>query len=321
MYASSTYFLYTFFDTIYVQKPYLCTAILSRTMRSSVATIGMFDGVHQGHLYVLSELQRYASAHGLNSLVVTFSRHPRTLLHRPMDGLITTIEERKALLESTGVDKVLLLDFEAIHTLTAEAFMRYLKDEHHVTCLLMGYDHRFGSDSLKDFASYQAAGQRAGVSVEQLPPAPQIEVSSSLIRKALQQGLIDAANRMLSRPYTLTGKVVHGKGLGHRLGFPTANLALADTGKLLPKNGVYIVRCSWHGNDYAGVMNIGNNPTVEANGQRTFVEVHLLDFSGDLYDETLRVELLHHLRDEKQFASLDELKRQITEDVSCARNA
>ena len=291
---------------------------IKKIMEATVATIGMFDGVHAGHRYVLDCLQHYARQHGLHSMVVTFSTHPRTLLHQPMDGLLTTLEERKALLEATGVDKVLIQDFESIHRMTAEEYMRLLHDSYNVTVLLMGYNHRFGSDRLTDFSDYTSIGKRIGVKVERMDVSPEKEASSSLIRKALLQGYVEVANKMLSREYSLIGKVVRGKGLGHQIGFPTANIQLQDAGKLLPKDGVYIVRSTLSGVTYIGVMNIGHNPTVEDVSQQTYIEVHFPDYAGDLYGTLLRIEILHRLRDEKKFASLDELKRQIASDIRTA---
>ncbi len=281
----------------------------------SVATIGMFDGVHCGHRFLLGELVEYGKKKGLRSLVITFSKHPRTLLHQSMDGLITGLEERKANIEALGVDKVVIMDFGSICDMTAKEFLEFIHEEYEVSDLLMGYNHHFGSDRLSSFEQYQQAGKATGIHIEQISASPEMEVSSSIIRKALLAGDIETANRLLSYEFSLTGKVIHGKGLGRQIGYPTANLSLTDKDKIIPKAGVYIARTDINGMPYTGVMNIGSNPTVQDDEQKHFFEIHLLDYEGDLYGDILRVELLHRLRDEKKFDSIEELRTQIAEDI------
>lgn len=299
-----------------------------------IATIGMFDGVHKGHQFLLRQLVLEAERRGLQSLVVTFFTHPRNLLTGSAERLLTTRDERRALLEACSVDKVVMLEFGDVRMQTAGEFMRFLRDRYDVTVLMMGYDHRFGSDHLSSFDSYVQAGKQAGVEVlllqeassSTLPEAANdgdnktsgksCPVSSSLIRKALQEGFIEAANEMLGREYSLFGKVVHGKGLGTRLGFPTANISLSDPDKLLPKDGVYAVQTEISGILYRAVMNIGTNPTVQERDEpRTYIEVHIIGFEGNLYNQLMRVEILHRLRDEQRFDSLDSLRRQIQTDI------
>lgn len=293
----------------------------------------MFDGVHLGHQFLLRELVSEAQRRGLQSLVVTFFDHPRNLLSGKTERLLTTRDERKALLEACGAEKVVMLDFADIQRQTAEQFMRYLHERYDVTVVMMGYDHRFGSDRLSAFEDYAQAGKKAGVEVTLLKeaslsvfsdsgnerdsvPSDGRPISSSRIRKALQNGDTEAANGMLGREYSLFGKVVHGKGLGTRLGFPTANISLSDPDKLLPKDGVYAVRTEISGTVYRAVMNVGTNPTVQDREEpRTYIEVHIIGFDGNLYNQLLRVEILHRLRDERRFESLDALKKQIENDI------
>ncbi|MCR4665113.1 MAG: riboflavin biosynthesis protein RibF [Paludibacteraceae bacterium] len=297
---------------------------------SRIATIGMFDGVHRGHQFLLRELTTKARECGLKSMVVTFFNHPRNTLSGQSEQLLTTREERKALLESCGVDKVVMLEFADIHRQTACEFMRFLNERYDVEVLMMGYDHRFGCDCLTSFDDYVSAGNAAGVEVLLLKEASSstlpddkddatdmpLPISSSLIRKALKNGCIEAANNMLGREYSLFGKVVHGKGLGTRLGFPTANISISDPDKLLPKEGVYAVQTEVSGIVYKAVMNIGTNPTVQDREEpRTFIEVHIIGFDGNLYNQLLRVEILRRLRDEQRFESLEALKRQIETDI------
>lgn len=293
----------------------------------------MFDGVHKGHQFLLRELISEAQKRCLQSVVVTFFDHPRNLLSGNAERLLTTREERKALLEACGVDKVVMLEFADIQKQTAKQFMRFLRERYDVTVVIMGYDHRFGSDRLCSYDDYANAGKEAGVEVTLLKEASSsipyndnkahdnssekpYPISSSRIRKALQQGRAEAANEMLGREYSLFGKVVHGKGLGTRLGFPTANISLSDPDKLLPKDGVYAVQTEIGGILYRAVMNIGTNPTVQDKEEpRTYIEVHVIDFEGNLYNQLMRVEILHRLRDEQRFESLDALRRQIETDI------
>ncbi len=294
----------------------------------------MFDGVHLGHQFLLRQLVLEAEQRGLQSLVVTFFTHPRNLLTGSTERLLTTRDERRALLEACGAEKVVMLDFADIQRQTAEQFMRYLHERYDVTVVMMGYDHRFGSDRLTAFEDYVQAGKKAGVEVTLLKeasssalsdsgntedafsPDKSCPISSSRIRKALQNGYVEAANEMLGREYSLFGKVVHGKGLGTRLGFPTANISLSDPDKLLPKDGVYAVRTEISGTVYRAVMNVGTNPTVQDRDEpRTYIEVHIIGFEGNLYNQLLRVEILHHIRNEQRFESLDALRHQIEKDI------
>lgn len=292
----------------------------------------MFDGVHRGHQFLLRELLLQARQRGWQSMVVTFFDHPRNLLYGTAERLLTTRDERKALLEACGVDKVVMLEFSDIQQQTAEEFMRFLRERYDVSAVMMGYDHRFGSDRLTRYEDYVQAGKRAGVEVIHFDEATSSDlvtdamsdadsgeknpISSSRIRKALQAGEIESANEMLGREYSLYGKVVHGKGLGTRLGFPTANISLSDPDKLLPKDGVYAVETEISGIVYKAVMNIGTNPTVQDRDEpRTYIEVHIIGFEGNLYNQLLRVEILHRLRDEQRFDSLELLRSQIEADI------
>lgn len=275
---------------------------------SYVATIGFFDGVHTGHRYLISRLREEAARRGLDSAILTFEQHPETILCGTPKPLLTTFEERTALLKAEGVTEIFCFNFSVIQMMTAEEFMRILVGNCGVSVLLMGYDHHFGSDHLASFADYQAAAARVGLTILPIEQAPEGDVSSSKIRRALQRGAIESANIMLGYPYTLTGTVVHGRGLGRTIGFPTANIALpAD--KILPANGVYAVEAD----GLPALLNIGTNPTVGDNA--ITLEVHIPDFVGDLYDQQLSIRLLRFIREEKRFDSLDALKDQIRQDL------
>ena len=284
---------------------------------SYVATIGFFDGVHRGHRYLLDELVRTAQSRSLLSLVVTFSRHPREFLKAEPPRLLTTLDERVSLIRACGVDKVVPIDFPDVRSMTAGEFLRLLHNEYDVSVLLMGYDHSFGSDGIRDFEQYKLLGSKAGIEVLPISCAPEGEVSSSKIRSALLAGDVEKATFMLGRPFALRGVVVKGRGLGHSLGFPTANLKVAAE-MLLPANGVYAVKAEIDSREYKGVMNIGTNPTV--GGDRVSVEVHLLDYAGNAYGKTMSVECCTFLRGERRFNSLTELQNQIQNDITTAKS-
>lgn len=280
-----------------------------------IATIGFFDGVHTGHRFLFAQLCSEGKARGLDPLIITFDTHPRTVLQSDfVPQLLTSFAERKALLDSYG--EVLVLPFEKIRPLTAEGFLRFLHDSFGVSVLLMGYDHRFGSDKLRKASDYRKVGEECGVEVLTMREFMNGEwhVSSTEIRLALQNGNIAVANELLGRPWSLRGNVVHGNGLGRTLGFPTANIRPDDPYKIIPKAGVYAVEVQGDSIQWTkGICNIGTNPTV-GNSQTT-IEVHIPSFSGDLYGQSLEIRFLRFMREERQFDNLETLRRQIKADV------
>ncbi|MBQ9427786.1 MAG: bifunctional riboflavin kinase/FAD synthetase [Paludibacteraceae bacterium] len=278
---------------------------------NKAATIGFFDGVHLGHRFLLAQLRATAEREGLESAVVTFREHPKMLLTGQSPALLTTTEERLRLLSQTGIDHLICLDFAAVQQLTAEAFMRLLHEQYGVDILLMGYDHRFGSDRLTAIDDYIARGEAAGIRVRLQEQAPAGAVSSTRIRRALQAGHISEANELLGYAYTLSGTVVHGRGLGHQLGFPTANIE-PESLKLIPAPGVYATRISLSDNN-PSITNIGSNPTV--GNTNTTIETHIPDFKGDLYGRHVTLTFLRRIRGEQRFPSLDALRRQIAADI------
>ena len=282
---------------------------------SRIATIGFFDGVHRGHQYLFDCLRTKAAERGLTPLVVTFEQHPRVVLQADyVPQLLTTPDERRELLSAYG--EVAMLPFEAVQPLTAEQFMLRLRAEYDVQVLMMGYDHRFGSDGLKHPQEYRAAGERAGVEVVTMREYIEGEwhVSSTEIRRALENGNVAVANELLGRPYGLSGTVVHGKGIGRSLGFPTANISPDDPHKMLPRAGVYSVLVSTSSMvSRPAMLNIGTNPTI-GNSALT-IEVHIPSFVGDLYGERMNVLFKRFIREEKKFGSLQELQEQIKADV------
>ena len=282
-----------------------------------IATIGFFDGVHRGHRFLFAQLHEHAKHHQLTPAIYTFDCHPKELLTGQAPAMLTTHDERKALLQNYG--EVHFLDFSAVQQLTAEQFMCYLKEQEGVETLLMGYDHHFGSDRLKGFHEYEKIAHKIGLHIERAHEClvDGVPVSSSRIRKLMAAAQIDQVNRLLGYTYSVLGVVEHGNAIGATLGFPTANIRL-DCAKQLPAVGVYSVVAQVNGVEYKALANIGTNPTV--GNDHLSLEVHLLDFQGDLYDQSLSISFLHFLREEKKFASLDELKNQITADISHVTN-
>ena len=282
-----------------------------------IATIGFFDGVHRGHRFLFAQLQEHAKLLHLSPVIYTFSEHPKQLLTGQSPAMLTTNAERETLLRAYG--EVCFLDFSAVQHLTAEQFMRYLHDEQDVDALVIGYDHHFGSDRLKGFAEYEKIARTIGLHVERAHEClvDSLPVSSSRIRKLLAAAQIDQVNRLLGYTYSISGVVEHGNAIGTTLGFPTANIRL-NSAKQLPASGVYSVVAQVNGVEYKALANIGTNPTV--GNDHLSLEVHLLDFQGDLYDQSLTISFLSFLREEKKFDSLEELKNQITADISHITN-
>jgi len=288
-----------------------------------IATTGFFDGVHSGHRLVIERLVSLARERGDESLVVTFWPHPRAVLQ---DGarelrLLNSLEEKKELLRSLGVDRIEVLDFtRSFAALTAEQYLRdVLRSRFGVTTLLMGYDNRLGSDRLTA-ASLKPIATSIGIELVELEPLghPDLTpVSSTKIRKALEDGDIAASNEMLGYGYALKGVVVAGNRLGRTIGFPTANMKLYEPLKLVPGRGVYVVEAEVLGRKYRGMTNIGLRPTV--GGSFTTIETHILDFDEDIYGLPLRITFLRRLRDEVHFPSLEALKRQLEKDRDCCR--
>ena len=257
-------------------------------------------------------MHEHAKHHQLTPAIYTFDRHPKELLTGQAPAMLTTHDERKALLQNYG--EVHFLDFAAVQQLTAEQFMCYLKEQEGVDTLLMGYDHHFGSDRLKGFHEYEKIAHKVGLHIERAHEClvDGVPVSSSRIRKLMAAAQIDQVNRLLGYTYSVSGVVEHGNAIGATLGFPTANIRL-DSAKQLPASGVYSVVAQVNGVEYKALANIGTNPTV--GNDHLSLEVHLLDFQGDLYDQPLTISFLHFIRPEQKFASLSDLQHQIQRDI------
>ena len=285
-----------------------------------VATIGFFDGVHRGHVCLIEQLRSEASSRGLKSMLVTFDCHPRMVVspgHVP--SLLTTLDEKHQLLQKTGVDEIVTLPFtRELSLLTAREFMeQVLHRELHVGVLMLGYDHAFGHGG-GAFQDYVRWGQETGIEVVRAHELESLMASSSKCRRLLEQGDVESAAEMLGHPYQLGGQVIRGFHVGHELGFPTANLQ-PDAMKLIPAHGAYAV---WallaDGTRRPAMLNIGNRPTI-GNGETVSIEVNIFDYENDLYGQRLTVELVSRLREERQFASREELMNQLARDEAAAR--
>lgn len=289
-------------------------------VKKRIATIGFFDGVHRGHRFLIEQVCAGAAERGLESLIVTFDQHPRQVIQADyIPQLLSTCEEKERLLRHTGVDWIEILLFTPeMSRLTAPEFMQHvLREKLDVDVLVMGYDHRFGhgGGTLDDYVQW---GKDLGMEIVFAHELPGEKISSSRIRSLLSEGCLEEANSLLGRHYVMGGKVIEGRKVGRTMGFPTANLQL-DYGKLMPASGVYAVRSTTEdGRSWSGVLNIGKRPTI-GNGDDISVEVHLLHFTGDLYSQNVRLELVKRLRSEREFASREELQQQITTDIAQAR--
>ena len=283
-----------------------------------VATIGFFDGVHRGHRFLLQALKREAEERRLPSAVVTFPVHPRVVMQSEYQPkLLNSLEEKLALLSETGVDYGIVMDFTTeIAALDARAFIRdILSARWHVKTLLIGYDHRFGRQLTDGFEQYVAYGAECGMEIVKAPAftSQGVAVSSSDIRRRLDSGDVKGAAGFLGYRYRLRGRVVEGCQVGRTIGFPTANLALDDPCKALPRNGSYAVWVVIDGKRYKGMLYIGSRPTLE-NDSRLSIEVHIFDFSGNVYHQDVTVEFVAFIREDQKFDSLNELKTQMQMD-------
>ena len=290
----------------------------------AVATIGFFDGVHRGHRYLIEQVCEVAAERGLSTAVVTFPIHPRRVMQsdfRPQ--LLTTCDEKVRLLERTGIDACIMMDFTPqLAALSAREFMTLLKEQYRIDALVIGYDHRFGHNRAEGFAEYVTYGRELGMEVfparayylnRSEEQGASSDVSSSGIRRLLQAGDVEAAAQALGYRYFLQGRVVGGYRVGHRIGFPTANLCVDNPDKLIPADGVYAVWADVDGQRYGGMLCIGTRPTL-ANGSERSIEVHLFDFQADIYERPLSLSFVQRTRDEQKFASVDLLVAQLHRD-------
>lgn len=280
-------------------------------------TIGTFDGVHIGHRKILEKLINHAKNSNLKSAVLTFFPHPRMVLQKDADiKLLNTIDEKISILKNMGLDILVIHPFtKDFSRLSATEFVRdLLVNKLKSKKIIIGYDHRFGRNRNANITDLVAFGNTLDFVVEEIPAQEidDVSVSSTKIRKALEDGDVATANTYLGYEYMLTGTIKKGKGIGRKLGFPTANLLIKESYKLVPKNGSYTVKSILQEKVVYGMMNIGYNPTV--NGKEKTIEVHFFDYDQDLYEQEVQIAILARLRDEHKFDSLEALKLQLAKD-------
>lgn len=287
----------------------------------TVVTIGTFDGVHIGHKKIIKRLINTANENDFDSVILTFFPHPRMVLQKDSNiKLINTIDERSKILEALGLDCLFIKRFTYdFSRLSSYDFVKQiLVDKLHAKKVIIGYDHRFGRNRNADINDLRDFGKQFHFDVEEISSqdVDDVSVSSTKIRNALLDGNIEKANKYLGYNFMITGTVVKGKELGRQIDFPTANITVEENYKLIPKQGSYVVNAVIDNNLVYGMMNIGVNPTVS--GKQETIEVHFFDLDKDLYNKKIQINLLHRIRDEQKFDSVQLLKEQLAKDKAAS---
>ncbi|CAM1334190.1 bifunctional riboflavin kinase/FAD synthetase [Tenacibaculum aestuariivivum] len=293
------------------------------TTQKTIVTIGTFDGVHIGHQKIIQELVDEAKTSHKKSVLLTFFPHPRMVLQKDVSiKLINTIDERAKHLEKLGLDYLIIHPFsKSFSRLTALDFVQtILVKQFDTSKLIIGYDHHFGKNREGNIEQLTEYSHLYDFTVEEIPAQDidEVSVSSTKIRKALNIGHLKTANDYLGYYFSITGKVVKGRRLGTKIGFPTANINVLESYKLIPKTGVYVIKSIIKNITVFGMMNIGNRPTINGNYQT--IEVHFFDFKANLYNENLTIDLLYFLRDEQKFNSVNDLVIQLKKDKEITLN-
>lgn len=287
-------------------------------IRNAVVTQGTFDGVHLAHKIILSKVKQLAKNKNGESVVMTFEPHPRMVLKPNTHDLklLTTLDEKIELLQKEGIQNLIVIPFTIeFSQIQSQAFIKQiLVDKIGTKTLVIGYDHRFGKNREGSFEHLKNYNNDYGFEVEEVSEqlVDEIAVSSTKIRKALNEGKITIAAKYLGRNYSIKGIVVKGRQLGRTIGYPTANLIVDSENKLIPSDGVYAVKVIVNSNTFGGMLNIGNNPTVEGKGRS--IEVNIFDFSEDIYNQSISIIFVNKLREEEKFNGLDALKTQLEKD-------
>ncbi|MFT6748200.1 MAG: riboflavin kinase/FMN adenylyltransferase [Flavobacterium sp.] len=292
-----------------------------KSSKKTILTIGTYDGVHLGHQKILKKMISEGLTSNLETALISFFPHPRMVLQQNSNlQLLNTLEEKKVLLEKNGIQNLIVHPFDQeFSELSAEEFVKeYLVKQLSVAKIIIGYDHRFGKNRTAGIADLQEFGIKYGFEVEQISVKEinEISISSTKIREAVKNGAIKKANSYLGYSYFFSGNVVKGKQIGRTIGFPTANIEIKESYKLIPESGVFVVAIKIKSIVCPGIMNIGNQPTVNGNSKR--IEVHVLNFSDDLYDQNVTVCILDFIREEEKFDSLENLKSQLEKDKEFA---
>lgn len=289
-----------------------------KKVKNPVVTVGTFDGVHIGHSRIFQRMQKLAEECNGETVVVTFHPHPRLVIHPDSKGLkfINTREKKYSLIESYGIDHLVIIPFTRQFSQTdARTFIKdILYDKIGLCQLVVGYDHHFGRNREGTFDELQSLANELNFKVEKIPEqdVDNIAISSTKIRNALMEGKVNVANALLGYEYSITGKVVHGNRIGHKLGFPTANIELKDEYKLITAIGVYACRVEWNGQMFLGMGNIGYRPTIDHSNLT--IEVHIFEFDEEIYGETITIFFVDRIRDEVKFKDLEALHDQLVKD-------
>lgn len=288
-------------------------------IKNAVVTSGTFDGVHLGHRQILKRLQQIAKLSGGESVVITFWPHPRLVLY-PKHGdhlqLLNTFEEKAGLLANSGIDHLIRIPFtKEFSQLSSQQFIQQiLIDKLHTKKLVIGYDHRFGKNREGSFEHLKNNAHEYGFELEEIPrqDIEHVGISSTLIRNALSEGNVEISNQYLTHPYAVSGEVISGNRLGRTIGFPTANIEVANPHKLIPANGVYAIKALVNNQSYQGMLNIGYRPTIKETTKT--IEAHLFNFNKEIYGEEITIQFVKRIRDEVKFIDMEELKAQLTKD-------
>ena len=285
-----------------------------------VVTLGIFDGVHLGHKSLLDRLVASAKAENGEAVVITFSPHPRLVLDKDSTSLtfLTTMDEKIALLDNAKIDHLIVIEFTREFSMIAacdfvkDILVKKIGTKH----LIIGYNHHFGRKGEGDFNTVRQCTESFDFRLEQVQglQSETGAISSSLVRGELLQGRIEEANKLLGYGYSVSGTVMQGRKIGRTIGFPTANIRPGDQHKLIPGKGVYAVEVNSGGKQYQGMLNIGSNPTVNSDASLRSIEVHILNFSGDIYGSEISVVFRKRLRDEIRFESVEKLVIQMQMD-------
>ncbi len=292
--------------------------------RPRIAAVGMFDGVHAGHRHLLDVLCQAGDEMGLSPTVITFRNHPRKVVNPGSRvEMLSTLDDRLEMLSHVGIADCVVMDFDdGLRSMSARDFIVMLRDGYSVKAMVKGFNNRFGHERNLDMDDYIRIGREEGVEIicaDEYRSVATPSVSSSTVRKLLHEHEVGKVAELLGRPYSIRGRVIHGKKLGRQLGFPTANIGPIGDSILVPGNGVYAAFATLSdGSRHRAILNIGHRPTVDGCDSPVNIEVHIMDYDGDLYGTEMRIEFMAFLRKEMRFSGLDELKAQLARDVEAA---
>lgn len=288
----------------------------------TILTLGTFDGVHQGHRTIISKLTSESKKHDLKSIILTFFPHPRNIVSSKKIKSISTIDEKIQIFSKLDLDELIIQNFnKSFSEMGAEEFIKLLVNNLNLKKIIVGYNHRFGKNRSADIDVLIDFSLKYDFEVVEIKAfeVEKIKISSTKIRNAIDNGKINVCNNYLGYNFNINGIVVKGKSIGKSIGFPTANINIAEEYKIIPKNGVYLVRCFFEKNKFYGMMNIGYNPTFGSN--KKTIEVNIFDFNRDLYNKNIRIEFLKFIRDEIKFDNAEELQNQLINDrENCIKN-